>query len=117
MVREFREQLRDRGRKFVPHPLVESVLRWFLDLHTHRAVGMAPCPISWSDLLAYFQLTGERPERWQLDGVFALDEAWLTYEPPKAPDGAPLVKATSENIKGMFAQFKEKPKTGERDSG
>lgn len=89
-------------------------MRWFFDLHTHRSVGMAPCPISWSDLLAYFTVIGERPERWQIDGIWALDDAWLSYEPEKTPDGAPLVKATPDNIKSVFSQFKQAPKTGER---
>lgn len=117
MVREYRAQLKFKGHKFIPHPLVESVLRWFADLHQRRGMGgMAPCPISWSDLRAYFLLIGVAPERWQIDGIFALDDAWLTYDPPKSEDGATMLDGTGDNIKNTFALLKKPSQTGQRDN-
>jgi hypothetical protein len=116
LVREFREQLRDKDHRFLPHPSVVRVWRAFYDLHPRRQSGMSPCPIAWSDLVSYLALTGETLELWEIDGLFALDDAWLSYEPPKAEDGAPMLKATPKNIKDVFSLFKGPSRTGEKET-
>jgi hypothetical protein len=40
-----------------------------------------PLPIGYRDVAAWRDLTGIRPEPWELNAIFALDAAWLDSLP------------------------------------
>uniref|UniRef100_UPI00313E4DA0 phage tail assembly chaperone n=1 Tax=unclassified Cupriavidus TaxID=2640874 RepID=UPI00313E4DA0 len=48
-----------------------------MDLNSARPAGLALSPISFSDMKAFFDLIGERPEGWQLAAIRRLDRAVL----------------------------------------
>lgn len=46
---------------------------WFLELNASRSSGMGACPISYSDMQAYFSLMQCRPEPWEISAIRRLD--------------------------------------------
>ncbi len=59
----------------------------FLDLHSGRAYGMGPNPISWPDILAWDTLTRSGLQEWEVRVIKALDALWLRMTDEDASDG------------------------------
>ena len=95
-------QLAALGRKPKSDPLpsgppfpddLDHLWRWFLDLSRgRRAGGFGPANLAWADLRAWADLTGNRPEPWELDALMRLDAAWLTASLPKPAPATPAVR-------------------------
>ncbi|MFZ6655939.1 phage tail assembly chaperone [Undibacterium sp. TJN19] len=57
---------------------LEYLWHWFLDLHHSRGNnGMGPAVITFQDMQAWMQVTGRKPERFELDAIRALDRLYL----------------------------------------
>lgn len=72
----------ERMKGFTPPELVNPfdcpleilyLWKWFNDLNQSRAIGLAPGPLTHSEMKAYFDLIGERPEHWELEVLRSLD--------------------------------------------
>ena len=50
---------------------------WFNRLSNRRQVGMAPGPLTWDQIKAFFRLIKIVPEEWELRALELLDNAWL----------------------------------------
>lgn len=51
------------------------IWKWFADLHAARPVGVAPGPLLYSEMLAYFSLMRVTPREWEITVIRALDGA------------------------------------------
>lgn len=60
-----------------------QIWEWFLELSTTRPVGFGLSPISYSDIHAFFAMTGERPARWQLNAIRRLDRVVMAAKSTK----------------------------------
>lgn len=58
-------------------PAGYQIWDWFMELNTTRQVGMGLSPITYSDMQAFFAMTGERPARWQIAAIRRLDAVVL----------------------------------------
>lgn len=50
---------------------------WFNRLSNRRQVGMAPGPLTWPQIEAFFRLMKVRADEWELRALELLDNAWL----------------------------------------
>jgi hypothetical protein len=56
------------------------VWHWFTDLNSSRSSnGFGINPISYSEMLAYFQLIDYKPYEWEIDAIKKLDQLMLTH--------------------------------------
>lgn len=53
---------------------------WFLDLHNSRTSGMAPNPITYSDIHSYFSLHDIVPEIWEVKIIKMFDQIAMKEE-------------------------------------
>lgn len=56
----------------VPHAF-ERAMRIWQDLHRHRQTGMGLGTITWPDMHAYCEMTGERMSRGDIEAVAIID--------------------------------------------
>lgn len=58
--------------------LAAEVWSWFRSLRRRAATnGFGPGALTWTDLVHWQQVTGERPWRWQVQWILDLDEHYL----------------------------------------
>lgn len=50
---------------------------WFHRLSNRRQIGMAPGPLTWPQIEAFFRLLRIRADEWELRALELLDNAWL----------------------------------------
>lgn len=55
----------------------EHVWGWFQQLSGRRTAGMSVNPITWGDIWAWSQMTGIKPQQWELDALMVIDGAFL----------------------------------------
>lgn len=84
--------------------------RWFHDLGIARTSGMALNPIAWSDMAGYFDLIRVRPERWEIEAIRAMDNAYLASR----DDSKPQVAVTGAGGMKRVAPG-EKPRRNRKD--
>ena len=60
-----------------PPEETKYLLVWFHRLSQRRQVGMAPGPLTWPQIEAFFRLLGVRADEWELRALELLDNAWL----------------------------------------
>lgn len=59
------------------------ILNWFYELSSGRQNGMGLNPISWQDIRAWQEVTGERLALWELNAIKRLDSVFIeTFTPP-----------------------------------
>lgn len=59
----------------------EGMWALFLEMHFRRAVAeYGPVRFAWADIQAYMGVTGRRLDPWQLDTLFALEDAYFAVE-------------------------------------
>lgn len=80
------EQIRDRTGKPQPDldvpPLPSSCLHvwnWFCQLDGSRQSGMAPNPISYQEILAFFTLFDVFPEEWEVQLIKDFDSEAMKH--------------------------------------
>jgi len=56
---------------------VDCLWPWFHRLSNRRQVGMAPGPLTWPQIEAFFRLLRIRADEWELRALELLDNAWL----------------------------------------
>lgn len=79
----------------------EHVWEWFADLSAARgSSGFGPAPITYSEIAAWAQLTGETPLPWEVKAIKALDAEFLlsasTDKPPPSTGGKQQTKQTEK---------------------
>lgn len=53
------------------------VLHWYYDLAGTRTIGMALNPISYTEIQAWCNMTGNRPAPWEVLAIRQIDAAFL----------------------------------------
>lgn len=61
------------------------VWRWFMQLSGQRTCGMALNPITWPEIDAWANRTGNNPCQWELDAITGIDEAYRISVAPEPP--------------------------------
>lgn len=61
-----------RGELAYPPPAGLRAWEWFWELERSRQVGMEVNAISWNDIAAWQQVTGARPELWELSAIYRM---------------------------------------------
>ena len=90
-----------------PPPEVEHVLAWFVELSGRRTNGMAPNPITFTEIEAWARLTGRCPRPWEVRVITRLDDAVRERaakserERDKAGEGPDAVKALMLSLPGV----------------
>lgn len=57
---------------------LDYLWRWFIELHHARSNnGMGPSVITYQDILAWSQMTGNRPQRFELETIKSLDHIYF----------------------------------------
>ena len=79
------------------------VWEWYSDLSGARSTGMAVNAISWSDIDAYFRLRRIQPERWEVDAIRALDDAFLASRLDKVNGAVKGAGALKQRMTGKAA--------------
>lgn len=102
-----RGQLEGAERAAVP-PWVAHVVGWFWALaHQRAGNGYGPNPISWQEIRAWSEVTGIRPEPWEIDALTSMDSAWGAHYAkakgltPDAP-GGPLPELSGDALDRML---------------
>ena len=83
-----------------PPPAGQRVWEWFWELDKGRQTGFGPNAISWSDLKAWQQLTGARPEPWEVVAMYQMG----IYR--SDPDYDPKVKVIEEEPVSFIKSLK-----------
>ena len=77
-------------------PLCADVWSIFLQLHSRRSgTGFGPAPLDEARLLAWSQLHARRLTPWEIDCIFALDDAWLSAQSEQQKTDKPKPKNTA----------------------
>jgi hypothetical protein len=53
------------------------VMQWYHDLSSTRSMGMALNPISYTEIQAWCNLTGNWPASWEVSAIRQIDAAFL----------------------------------------
>lgn len=60
------------------------VWQWFLRLNSKRQAGMGISPITYTEIMSFFQLIGIKPEIWEIEMIESFDKIALeAYEQSK----------------------------------
>lgn len=60
----------------------EHIWEWFWQLNRGRTCGMGMNPITWPEIDAWANRTGNNPKQWELDAITGIDMAFITINTP-----------------------------------
>jgi hypothetical protein len=61
---------------------VEYIFNWFRQLHQNRGVGVVVCPITWTDLMSWCQLTKTHLSPWEIAALMGIDGVFIKQQNP-----------------------------------